>query len=257
MGRVNLFLFSLCSFSLASAFPLINGEISAGYIRQSPEGWVSYKGDKVDIKDDLKIGDEDSFFLKGKIEHFIPYVPNLYLMFTDMNFHGDGTVKKTFSFGDISVSINDRVVTDLKLDHYDIGFYYNLPFLNRISLGVLDGEAGLYIRVLDFKARVEDKTRHTVDETSATIPLPLLYLNLSLEPFDFLSLNTEAKGVTYDGNYYYDLQGEIRLHPFSLGVTKPFVSLGYRYEKIKFDDIEDTSADIKIKQPFVSAGFLF
>ncbi len=257
MGRVSFLLFSLCSFSFVSAFPLFHGEISAGYIRQSPEGWVSYKGDKVDIKDDLRIDDESSFFLKGKIEHPIPFLPNIYLMFTNMDFNGNGTVKKTFKFGDISVDVNDRVVTDLKLDHYDIGFFYNLPFLNSISLGFLDGEAGLNLRIIDFKARVEDKTRNTVDETSATIPLPLVYLNFSIKPLDLISFNTEVKGITYNGNYYYDLQGEIRVYPFSLGITEPFISFGYRYEKIKFDDIEDTSADIKIKQPFVSAGFLF
>ncbi len=259
MGRVNLFtgLFCFSIFSVASAVPLLDGEISAGYIKQSPSGWVQYKGDQVDIKDDLKIGDEDSFFVKAKIEHFIPILPNIYLQFTKMNFNGDGRVKNDYTFGNVTVSVDDRVITDLKLDHYDVGFFYNLPFLNSISIGTIDAEAGIYIRVIDFKARVENKTRNTVDETSATVPIPLLYLGISISPFGNVSINGEGKAITYDGNYYYDIQGEVRFYPISIGVGKPFVSAGYRYEKLKLDDIDDTSADIKIKQPFISAGFSF
>ncbi len=259
MGRVNLFsgLLSLSLFSLVSAVPLFDGEISAGYIKQSPSGWIQYKGDEIDIKDDLKIGDEDSFFVKAKIEHSIPILPNVYLMFTKMKFNGDGRVKERYTFGNITIDVNDRVVTDLKLDHYDIGFFYNLPFINTLTLGKLDAEAGLYVRVIDFKARVENKTRNRVDETSATVPVPLLYLGVSFNPISYFSLNAEGKAVAYDGNYYYDLQGEIRFYPIDLGAGKPFISAGYRYEKLKLDDIDDTSADIKIKQPFFSAGFLF
>ncbi len=258
MGRVNLFsAFILGSFSLSFAAPVVDGEFSFGLLNQSPSGWVRYKGDKVDIKDDLKIGDENSFFVKGKIEHPIPILPNVYLMYTKMKFSGDGKVKKSYTFGNVTVDINDRVLTDLKLNHYDIGLFYNLPFLKTISLGKISGEAGLYVRIIDFKAKVVNKTRNKTDTTSATVPVPLLYLGFSVKPIDYLSIDVEGKAVAYSGNYYYDLQGEVRIYPFSLGIAKPFISAGYRYEKLKLDDIDDTSADIKIKQPFVSGGILF
>jgi len=259
MGRVN-FLTGILSFSIfstVSAAPLIDGEFSLGYLEQSPSGWIQYKGDKVDIKDDLKIGDENSYFVKGKIEHFIPLLPNLYLQYTKMKFSGDGVVKRDYRFGNIVVHANNRVLTDLKLNRFDVGLFYNLPFISSLSLGRLNAEAGLFVRIIDFKAKVENKTQHTVDETSSTIPVPLLYLGVSIEPFDSISLNVEGKAVAYSGNYYYDFQGEIRLYPYSSVVAKPFISVGYRYEKLKLDDIDDTSADIKIKQPFVSAGILF
>ncbi|NPA54150.1 MAG: TIGR04219 family outer membrane beta-barrel protein [Aquificae bacterium] len=259
MGRVNLFtsFLSLSFFSFLSAAPLFDGEISVGYIKQSPSGWVQYKGDKVDIENDLQIEDEDSFFLKAKLKHPVPFLPNLYLMFTKMSFNGDGTVKRSYTFGNITIDINDRIITDLKLDHYDIGLFYSLPFLNTLSLGKVSAEAGLYLRIIDFKARVENKTRNTVDETSSTIPIPLLYLGIFITPFEKIALNAEGKAIVYDGNYYYDLQGEVRFYPLSFGLGNAFVSAGYKYEKLKLDDIDDTSADIEITQPFISAGFSF
>ncbi len=259
MGRVNpsLFLFSLSFFSFASAVPLFDGEFSLGYLSQSPDGWISYKGDRVDVKDDLKLGDENSYFIKMKVKHSVPLLPDVYLMYTKMNFSGDGTVKKSFKFGNVTVNVNNRVKTDLKLDHYDVGFFYNIPFLDKATLGILKAEAGLYFRIIDFKARVENKTQRRVDKTSSIVPLPLLYLSSSLNPFEWISLNIEAKGITYSGDYYYDIQGEIRYYPLSSGIARPFLSFGYRYEKIKFDDIDDTSADIDISQPFISAGVVF
>ncbi len=259
MGRVNSFFFSFLATSVVSTFaaPLIDGEFSAGFIKQKPSGWVNYKGDQVDIKNDLKIGDENSYFVKAKIEHPIPVIPNLYLQYTKMKFSGDGKVKNGYTFGNITVYEEDRVLTDLKLNRFDIGLFYNLPFVNTLSLGKVKAEAGLFVRVIDFKARVEDKTRNETDETSATVPVPLLYLSVGFYPVDFVSINVEGKGVVYSGNHYYDIQGEVRVYPLSFGIAKPFLSAGYRYEKLKLDDIDDTSADIKVKQPFVSAGLLF
>jgi outer membrane protein len=233
---------------------MIEGEISAGYIQQKPSGWVQYKGDQVDVKDDLKIGDEDSYFFRAKLEHPVPVLPNVAFQYVKTDFSGSGRVTKVFRYGNRLVANN--VYSNIKMDHYDVTLFYNLPFVGLATAGVLDVEFGLNVRVLDFKAHVKSSD---VDETaSVTAPIPMIYGAIEISPISLLSIKAEGKGVAYNGNSYYDLSGELRIKPITIPLAVDFfIGLGYRYERFKIDDIDDVSADIKIKQPYVTAGLLF
>ncbi len=249
-----LALFSLFGFS--QAVPLFEGEISAGYIKQKPSGWVQYKGDQVDLKDDLSIGDENSYFFKAKLEHPVPVLPNIALQYMKMDFSGTGTITRSFRYGNQVFTVGDTVESNVKMDHYDITLFYNLPFVGLATAGILDVEFGLNVRVLDFEARVKSST---LDETaSATVPVPMLYGSIEISPVSLISVKAEGRGIAYGGHSYYDLNGEIRIKPITVPLAVDlFLGVGYRYERFKIDDIDDISADIKIKQPYITAGLLF
>ncbi|NPA16834.1 TIGR04219 family outer membrane beta-barrel protein [Persephonella sp.] len=242
-------------FSSAMAVPAVDGELSAGYIKQDIDGWINYKGDSADVDSDLNIGTENSYFIRAKLEHPIPILPNIKLQYLRMRFSGDGTVSRTFTFGNITVNVDERVRTKLDLDHYDFVLFYNLPFIN--ALQVIDAEFGLNVRVIDFYAWVQRVSTGEEDSVSLTLPIPMLHGSLELKPLSFISFLVEANGIAYQGNHYYDVSGEVRLKPIRTLVLDVFVGLGYRYEKLKIDDIDDTSADIKVKQPYIQAGILF
>ncbi|NPA12621.1 MAG: TIGR04219 family outer membrane beta-barrel protein [Aquificae bacterium] len=242
--------------SSASALPMVNGEISAGFIKQDIDGWVQYEGDKIDVDDDLNMGTENSFFLRAKLEHPIPLLPNIKLQYTKMRFEGDGTVSKDYKFGFITITASDRVKSKLELDHYDVVLFYNLPFINATQ--VFDAEVGLNVRIIDFYVWVRDETRNQEDEKSLVVPIPMLHGALTTKlPLIPVSLLVEASGIAYQGNHYYDIAGEIRYKPFRNLVADLFIGVGYKYEKIKIDDVDDTSADIKIKQPYFQVGLSF
>jgi len=174
-----------------------------------------------------------------------------------MEFSGSGKLQKTITIDDTTFTANQNISSDLNLDHYDIGIYWNVPFLNLFTAGAIDLEAGINLRIIDFEAKVSDGTR-TAD-ASVTIPIPLLYAGAKISPpvFNFVSLVVEGKGIKYDDNYYYDLSAEVRFKPTGLMVLDPFIAIGYRYERLRIDDIDDTFADIKIKQPYIAAGIMF
>jgi len=239
----------------AYAVPGIDGEISAGYIKQDISGWVNYKGTEADIDNDLKIGTENSFFIRAKLEHPVPLLPNIKLMYERMRFSGDGRVQRSFTFGNVTVNVNERVQTKLDLDHYDIVLFYNLPFINMLQ--VIDGEVGLNIRVIDFYGKVRDVDQNQEDSTSFLVPIPMLHGSLEIKPVDLFSFLIEANGIAYQGHHYYDVSGELRIKPVKTPVANLFIGFGYKYEKLKIDDIDDTSADIKIKQPYAQLGLLF
>ncbi len=244
----------IISFS-AYAVPGVDGEISAGYIKQDISGWVKYQGNEVDVDNDLKIGSENSFFVKAKLEHPIPLLPNIKLMYERMRFSGDGRVQRSYTFGNVTVNVNERVQTKLDLDHYDFVLFYNLPFINLLQ--VVDGEIGINIRVIDFYGKVRNVDRNQEDSTSFLAPIPMLHGSLEIKPVDLFSFLIEANGIAYQGHHYYDVSGELRIKPVRTLLANLFVGLGYKYEKLKIDDIDDTSADIKIKQPYAQVGLLF
>jgi len=235
------------------AVPLFNGELSAGYIKQDPEGWVKYKGTPADVDTDLKIGSESSFFVKGKLEHPIPLLPNVKLQYVRMNFSGDGEVQDSFTFGDITVAFNEKVKTKLDMDHYDFILFYNMPIIN--ILPMVDVEFGLNVRVIDFYAEVQTSTAK--DSVSFTAPIPMLHGSIELKPVGFVSFLLESNIITFQGSSYYDLAGEVRFKPLRTLIMDLFIGIGYKYERLKIDDIEDVSTDIKIKQPYIAAGVLF
>ncbi|WP_457639770.1 TIGR04219 family outer membrane beta-barrel protein [Persephonella sp.] len=239
----------------AFAVPGVDGEISAGYIKQDIDGWIKYKGDSADVDKDLNIGKENSFFVRAKLEHPIPILPNIKLQYTRMRFSGDGTVKRTFTFGNITVNVNERVQTKLDLDHYDFVMFYNLPFIN--VLPMVDAELGLNVRVIDFYAKVRRVSTGEEDSTSFVAPIPMLHGSLELSPISFISFLVEGNGIAYQGSHYYDFSGEVRVKPLQTLMVDVFIGIGYKYEKLKIDDISDTSADVKVKQPYIQAGLLF
>ncbi|NPA58182.1 MAG: TIGR04219 family outer membrane beta-barrel protein [Aquificae bacterium] len=242
-------------FSSALSVPAVDGEISAGYLWQNIDGWVKYKGDSVDVDDELNLGDENSFFLRAKLEHFVPLLPNLKFQYLRMRFEGDGTVNRTITFGDITVNASDRIYSKLELDHYDFVFYYDLPFIGLLQ--VVDVELGLNLRLVDFYAWGKSGTTGEEDSVSFVAPIPMLHGAVELKPIDLVSVLVEANGIVFQGHHYYDFSGELRLKPFRTPALDFFVGVGYKYEKLKIDDIDDVSTDLKVKQPYIVAGMLF
>lgn len=242
---------SLAIFGFSTALPLVNGEISVGYMQQKPNGWLQYDGDTVDLKKDLGFDDENKGFVKAKLELPIPLIPNIYLQYIPMDFKGDRNT--TFRFD--GKTFTGNVHSEVTLDHYDIGLYYNVPMISAMTSNVFDAEVGLIVRVIDFEAKVSDGTNSS--KTDFTAPIPMLYAGLTINPFNFLSIVGEAKGITYNDNYYYDFSGELRFKFINAVVFKPFISLGYKIERLRIDDIDNTYGDIRIEQPYVSFGINF
>ena len=231
----------------------VSFEVSVGAMSQDPSGYVEYPagtGTRADLKGTLGLGRETRFFARAKVE--IPVLPNLYLQYIPMRFSGRGRYSQTLTFGGTQFQANVNLDTSVKIDHYDVGLYYNIP----VPGGVLDPELGLNVRIIDFQGRItgqEISTGNTVTETkSMTVPVPMLYGSLGLN-FGMFSLIGEARGIAYGGSSYYDLTGEVRIKPF----PKVFLGLGYRYENLRLKDVSDVNADIKVSGPFGVVGVSF
>ena len=222
-------------------------EAAIGMWQQSPTGTIEYQGDVLDLGDDLGIEDEKR--MTGRVKLDMPaLIPNIYLMGTQMNF--EGTATSNFDFG--GVPFSGGIESELVLDHYDIAFYYGVPFLSTLSADKLNLEAGLNIRAMDFEAKVREVVSGKVKSESLSLVVPMIYVGLQIRPTDKFAFEFEGRGISYSGNSYYDAIARVKLKP--LGPV--FVAGGYRYQTLKVDE-DDIVADLTFEGPFVEAGFEF
>ncbi len=230
-------------------------EVGVGYWRQTPSGTLEYKPvsttDNLDLKNDLNYDSKNKPFARVKVE--LPlFLPNLYFMATPMEFKGTGSKNASFTYGGQTFTGNVPFDSKLKLDHYDLAFYYPLPFLNTATLGVLNVELGLNARIIDFEGTIDQQSTATTASKKMTIPVPMVYAGIQVKPIKTFSVEAEGRGVSYGANHYYDIIGRLKIKP----VGPLFISGGYRYESIKIDQ-SDVKADIKFAGPFVEAGVQF
>ncbi len=238
-------LFSSYAFSLG-----IEGAV--GVWNQDPSGYLSYKGESISVKDELRYDTENRFIGRLKIDMPL-FLPNIYLMYTPIRYKADGQKNINFKFGDVTFRANVPFHSEVKLDHYDVTLYYGLPFVNTATLGKLNIDVGLNVRVVDFYAKIEQKSLGLYQKKEATIPIPMLYLGIQLKPVKFFHIEAECKGVAYQGSSYFDVIGRVKVYPFC---NLFFVSVGYRLQDINID-YADIDSEVKFRGPFAEVGFTF
>lgn len=236
----------------ATALPLVDIEAAIGGWQQSPSGWLSYESDdELDLEDLLDYDDETR--LTGRLKVNLPSViPGIYLMATPMEFDESAVSTRNYQFGSIPVVQGMEFDSELVLDQYDIGLFYNVPLLETATLKRLKIEVGLNARIYDAEATVVNKTYNLRESESETVVVPMGYLGVSLRPVDRIALEGEFRGITYSDTDVYSLIGRVRVDTF--GPT--FVTGGYRYEKLDSRDW-DLEFDMDFSGPFFEAGLSF
>ena len=231
----------------------IGFEAAIGGWNQSPQGDLSYElvtgDDSIDLEKDLKY--DDIFGITARLKVDMPLIlPNVYIMSTPTKFDGKGSKSVDFNFGDVSFTQDVEFDSEVTLNNYDVALYYGIPFLKTASLGKVNVDVGINVRVYDFQAKISQGILE--ESESFTFPVPMVFLAAQLKPIDIFAVEAEVRGISYDENQVYSLIGRLKVKVFG----PLFAAGGYRYDKIKFDT-EDVEADITLSGPFIEAGFAF
>ncbi len=231
-----LSLIGICS--TLSMADVVGGEIDLGYYSHTPSGWAQYKGDVVDLKNDLKWKNEGDIFIKAYLEHPLPILPNIKVGYSKFGHSGSGEITKGFQFGGESFGIGTDVDTNFDLKMYDLTLYYEI-LDNWVNL-----DLGLNVKYLDGVLTVKGQnivTQQLIDESDdIKAPIPMLYAKARFDvPTTDLSFQAEGNYVSYDGNTLYDAELGAR-YTFLLGLG---LEIGYKTMKIKLNDVDDLSMD--------------
>jgi outer membrane protein len=127
---------------------------------------------------------------------------------------------------------------------------YGLPFVKQATLGLINIEAGLNVRVFDLKTEITQGA--ILESKSFYLLMPMVYLGLQVKPVSFLSLEGEFRGVAYNDNHYYDLIGRVKYNFIKFA----FVSVGYRFEDISLEQ-SDIKLNVRFSGPLLEVGFQF
>ena len=243
-------------FTVPTASYALGLEFAVGGWKQSPQGYIAYEpvtdNDELDLERDCNYDDETRFTGRLKIDMPI-FLPNIYLMVTPMEFDGEGSKTVNFEFGNDTFSANAPFYSKLILDHYDVGFYYGIPFIETLSAEKINIDIGLNIRIFEFEVEVRQDSPIFLEESEDfTLPVPMLYLAMQIKPVDKLAIEAEVRAISYSGNKLYSLLGRVKYNIFG----PVFATAGYRYDKLKIDE-EDVEVDIDFSGPFIEVGFKF
>lgn len=203
-------------------------------------------GTNMNYKDDLGIDNKnipsvEAFAEIGK--HHIS------LMYSQVDYSGSKTTSGIIFDGK---TYSGLVESDFKLKMLDAEYQYDLLNLENILAGFSIGILGK-IKYINGDARLNSAS---VGETKSTFDFPVPMVGAAVHVgilAKILEARAKFSGMGYSGNYVYDGLAELSITPF------PFIDIagGYRYMKIKVDDISDVTTNTELSGPYVSLAISF
>jgi len=203
----------------------------SGVMRVDDAGIV---GTELDLENDLGIGN-DSYpvveVFAGIGKH------HLSLAFYNLDYDGDTVLTRDIYFNGELFQANERVVSRLEYDNYDVMYRYDLIDLENFLAG---GSLGLVARLMVFDGSASIASATVTAKESFTAPVPMVGANFHVGILkDLLEARVLVTGIEYNGNKAFDGQAEISLTPF------PFLDIhgGYRFLKIDVEE-DDVKVDL-------------
>ena len=238
----------LCLFFLAGSAPWADAlEIGARGLYWFPTLKATVKagsaGNEFNVKDDLGISDNNTYSVEafaGIGNH------HLTLSYMPLDYSASKTITKAINFNNRNYGVGDNVNTDLHLKMFDAEYRYDLFSLDAILAGFSVNLLGK-IKYLDGEVKLNSTAAGEQKQTFG-IPIPMIGAGVRIGLIaNILEARAKAAGIGYSGNYFFDGLADIALTPF------PFVRLsgGYRYMKIKIDNVSDTYGDMDFYGPYL------
>jgi outer membrane protein len=173
-------------------------------------------------------------------------------MATPLKWDENGSKDVSFNFGDETFDGNIPFKSELKMNHLDVALFYGLPFIKSATADIFSIDLGLNVRLLDFEASIDQKDTGIKESESYFLPIPMIYAGVQIEPFKYIALEFEGRGIGWSSDYYLSLIGRLKIKPFG----SFFVAGGYRYDNVNID-YQDVDVDAKFQGPFAEVGFEF
>jgi outer membrane protein len=237
-----------CALSAALISPLTSNadtlsfSVGGGAWNESVSGNIQKTTDPaaVDVKDNLFWGSESQGYFFATLEHPVPILPNVRLIYTKLDQAGSGNTSFVYD----GESFSGTVSNDFKIETTDLIAYYEV-LDNVVSLDI-----GLNIRNLkaDYTIVNGSSVTDTFDET-----VPMLYALVGGSPWPDLIISGELSYVAYSGSTISDFTAKVAY------TTNFFVGFeaGYRQQKFEFDDVSDTDAKMDFSGIFAGAYLKF
>ena len=238
---------TLALLALPARADVVGFSIAADYWAPEVSGDFNSTGvGTIDLSDDLDVDDPSSTSLVVRLEHPVPFLPNIRYQNIGLDSSGSNRLNRSITFEGETYNVGETVRSDFDLSHDDIVLYYEV-LDNWVNLDV-----GLNVKTFDGEISVADSTTEATVDIDETVPLlyvaarfdlPVtgLYLGADLSSLSFedTSLNDLTITIGYKTNTGLGLEGGIRT--FSL----------------ELDDVEDVDSDLEYDGAFLHGYYRF
>ncbi len=252
IAQVLLILLPLLTFSLAHA-DTMGFYVGGGIWQANIEGDVGADETPATI-DELGVDDEQNTYYFIAIEHPVPVLPNIKVVYNDLSTQGEAVVSRSIVFDDITVPANAATRTEIDLSHTDYTLYWQLlDNYASFDLGLtgrdFDGFASIEYELGAFGETPAESGSEFEDLNEI---LPMLYTKLQLDlPFSGWFVGGSANYISVDGNSVADLEAKLGYMTDGIGLDVGF-DIGYRQMTLTVDDDENVEADISIDGAYAS-----
>jgi len=220
----------------ADTFLGIYGEISRWNADYS--GNVGEPG--IDVKS-LGFDDQKANRFALTLEHGVPVLPNVKLVYTDITNSQNEVIDATFTLDGTTFTIGTEVATRFDLSHTDLILYYE------VLDNVVELDLGLTVRNFNGYVSADSLFASKTANLNETIPMVYSKVRFNL-PFSGFSAGAEGSFIKYDGNQLYDYTANVR-YIFDGIVLDTGIEIGYR--ELSLDINEKVTGDITLKGPYV------
>jgi outer membrane protein len=251
MRRFLIPLISLIAFATTADADVFGVWAGANDWHYDISGTARYKtgnsANDIDVEDDLGYNDSASGVIYAALEHPIPILPNVRLVYTNIDENANGRLSQSFVYGGTTFLANEAVSSLIQLKQTDITFYYS------VLDNIVNLDLGLTAKYIDSKVRITGQTSGT-QQADVSGWVPMVYAAVGVDvPLTGLSLGADGSAVGYSGSRFYDFTVHASYEtPWRFGFDA-----GYRRLSFDLDDIDNSFANIKFSGPYAGAYLHF
>lgn len=230
-------------FSQTASADFIGLKVGGGIWDFETSGTIRYVSlNDVDLKNDLKLQDDQGNYTYVVFEHPVPLIPNVKVSKTGLSTNGAGTVSTDFSYGGTTYTAATNVATELVLDHQDVTIYYEL-LDNLVTVDV-----GLTAKMIDGSVTVNSSR----NQISGTIPMVYGAVGVSI-PGVGIYVGVEGSALKIGDSEISDMTAKVSYSTsFMLGVEA-----GIRTVTVKLDGLDGVSSSMEFSGPFANVFLHF
>jgi hypothetical protein len=230
------------------------------------------------INANLKKEHQSSYFVA--VEHPLPFLPNVRISNTSLSTTGNTNLTQESSFDDEIAHIN--VKEDIDVDaQFDVSYIDYTLYYELFGNDLFSFDLGLTGRDFNGSDALTEKTDtittsrdfiwddeahdnhdyHNIIETANTVTMrqikthdimPMLYIATSISlPLMHLSIFAQGDFSLKDDHSFYDYQVGLNYDLVNNRMMDLNLLLGYRAEKIEFEDLDSLYTDLEFKGAFV------
>ncbi len=223
--------------------------IEASYWAPELSGNFGSSGDaEVDISSDLGLDDPDDSSLVIRLEHPVPFLPNIRYQGIDLDSNGREVLSSNVTFDGQTYIAGETVRTSLDLSHDDIVLYYEV-LDNWVNLDI-----GLDVKLFDGEVSLVGSTNTIISSIDIDETVPLLYLSAKFDlPFSGYYLGIDISNISSGDSSVDDTTIRLGYESDSgFGLEG-----GVRQFSLELDDVDNLDSDLEYDGAFVNGFYRF